>query len=273
MPSDSLMRPRIEYVIFDMDGLLIDTESVYTKVTNDILAPYGVQMTWEIKAGLMGKVEQEAAAHLLSFFPGITLTAEDYIAQRTIGQDCLWPTIRPLPGVPKLIAHLTKHEIPIVVATSSKRRNFLLKSVNLHEEIFGHFGCGVEGRQEMVVCGDDVAGQTTGKPEPYIFLFAAREKLGKNVGVGEENVSPEHALERGKGLVFEDAIPGVDAGKRAGMSVVWVPDSNLLALEYSGKHIPDQTLRSIEEFRPEEWGLPPYEQSSNRQAWNATDGS
>lgn len=70
----------------------------------------------------------------------------------------------------------------------------------------------------MIVCGDDVAGQTTGKPEPYIFLFAAREKLGKNVGDGEENVGPEHALERGKGLVFEDAIPGVEAGKRAGMS-------------------------------------------------------
>lgn len=70
----------------------------------------------------------------------------------------------------------------------------------------------------MVVCGDDVAGKTTGKPEPYIFLFAAREKLGKNVGDEEENVSPEHASERGKGLVFEDAIPGVEAGKRAGMS-------------------------------------------------------
>lgn len=70
----------------------------------------------------------------------------------------------------------------------------------------------------MVVCGDDVAGKTTGKPEPYIFLCAAREKLGKNVGDGEGNVSPEHVLERGKGLVFEDAIPGVEAGKRAGMS-------------------------------------------------------
>lgn len=134
----------------------------------------------------------------------------------------------------------------------------------------------MEGKQEMVVCGDDVSGKTTGKPDPYIFLFAAREKLDKNVGDGEENISPEHALERGKGLVFEDAIPGVEAGKRAGMSgaiffaflgervltqalVVWVPDPNLLAMEYSAKHMPDQTLQSIEEFRPEEWGLPPYE--------------
>lgn len=167
---------------------------------------------------LWTQVEKEAAAQLLSFFPGIALTAEEYIKQRTVGQDLLWPTVRPLPGVPKLIAHLAKHRIPIAVATSSKRRNFLLKSANLHAEIFGHFGCGTDDGQEMVVCGDDVAGKTTGKPEPYIFLCAAREKLGRNVGDAEENVSPEHALERCKGLVFEDAIPGVEAGKRAGMS-------------------------------------------------------
>jgi len=130
----------------------------------------------------------------------------------------------------------------------------------------------------MVVCEDDVHGKTSGKPEPYIFIYAAREKLGRNVGDGEENVSPEHVLERGKGLVFEDATPGVEAGKRAGMSgatlssgrrsryvvliqalVVWVADPNLLALEYLGKLLPDQTLQSVEEFRPEEWGLPPYE--------------
>ncbi|KAG8214071.1 hypothetical protein J3R82DRAFT_10829 [Butyriboletus roseoflavus] len=169
-------------------------------------------MTWEIKAGLMGKSNsnKKQLPYLLSFFPGIALTKEDYLAQRTTGQDRLWPTVRPLPGVPKLITHLAKHDIPIVVATSSKRRNFLLKSANLHEEIFGYFGCGVEDRQEMVVCGDDVAGKTTGKPEPYIFLFAAREKLGRNVGDGEGNVSPEHVLGERQG----PSVRGCDSGGR-----------------------------------------------------------
>ncbi|KAF9227203.1 HAD-like protein [Gyrodon lividus] len=230
----TLTRPRIEYVIFDMDGLLVNTEAISTQVTNEILAAYGVQMTWEIKAGLMGKLERDAAAHLLSFFPDIALTKEDYITQRTIGQDRLWSSVQVLPGVSKLVAHLANKGIPIAIATISKRRNFLLKSANLGE-IFRHFGCGVNGKEEMV-------------------------KLGRDVGDGEGKcVGPEQILERGKGLVFEDAIPGVQAGKRAGMSVVWVPDPNLLAVEYSGERRPDQTLRSMEEFKPEEWGLPPYE--------------
>ncbi|EKM54781.1 uncharacterized protein PHACADRAFT_210564 [Phanerochaete carnosa HHB-10118-sp] len=83
--------PKVEYVIFDMDGLLIDSERVYTEVTNNILARYGKEMTWDIKAGLMGKPEREAAAHLLSFFPDLPpdFTIDTYLSERRAGQDAL----------------------------------------------------------------------------------------------------------------------------------------------------------------------------------------
>ncbi|KAI6040239.1 HAD-like domain-containing protein [Pisolithus marmoratus] len=265
-----MARPKVGYVIFDMDGapghllsfslpdvelrpagLLIDTESVYTKVTNEILAPYGAEMTWDIKAGLMGKLERDAAAHLLSFFPDIPLTIDSYLSQRTARQDTYWPTVQPLPGVRKLVSHLHAHGIPIAVATASQKRNVLLKTAHL-QDIFGLFG-------DRIVCADDVRGKTTGKPDPYIFLYTARQKLGRRVGEGEgDGVMEEEREERAKGLVFEDAIAGFEAGKRAGMSAIWVPDTNLLNVEYSGAHTPDQILKSIEVFRPEEWGLPPY---------------
>jgi pseudouridine-5'-monophosphatase len=77
-------------------------------------------------------------------------------------------------------------------------------------EVFGCF-------EEKVVCGDDFPGKMKGKPEPDIFLTAAREQLGRKVGEHVE-CSEEEREERGKGLVFEDAIPGMQAGKRAGMS-------------------------------------------------------
>ncbi|EPT04610.1 hypothetical protein FOMPIDRAFT_1156880 [Fomitopsis schrenkii] len=259
-------RGNIEYVIFDMDGLLIDSERVYTEVTNDLLAEHGKEMTWDIKAGLMGKPERQAAEHLLSFFPDLPphFTIDHYIEQRRIGQDALWPTVQPLPGVLKLVQHLHKHKIPIAVATGSQRRNYEQKSAHLMNALFGLF----EGR---VVCADDgLIKPGRGKPHPDVFLVAASRMLGRDVGEGEaeeRSVGEVQRAERGKGLVFEDAIPGVQAGKRAGMHVVWVPDANLLALGNSGPTLdveqPDQMLKSLEQFVPEEWGLPPYDADPN----------
>jgi len=88
------------------------------------------------------------------------------------------------------------------------------------------------------VCGDDHPGKMRGKPEPDIFLMAAREKLGRKVGDCTE-CSEEEKKERRKGLVFEDAIPGMQAGKRAGMSVVWVPDAKLLDVEFTSRSNPE----------------------------------
>jgi pseudouridine 5'-phosphatase len=144
----------------------------------------------------------------LSCFPGIDITVDQYLAESEAKLDARWPTVQLLPGVQKLIQHLAKHQVSIIVATASSRRNFLRKSENL-KHLFDHF-------QGNIVCADDVAGKTTGKPDPYIFLHAAGV-LGKAVGTTELCTEAE-AVERSKGLVFEDAIYGVQAGKRAGMS-------------------------------------------------------
>ncbi|KAK0455568.1 HAD-like domain-containing protein [Desarmillaria tabescens] len=242
---------KIEYVLFDMDGLMIDSEKIYTDVTNAILAPYGCEMTWDIKAGCMGKPERAAAEHLLSHFPGISLTLESYLTQRNTLQDAMWPTVPLLPGVRKLVLHLKKHKIPMAVATGSRRRNYELKTGHL-QEIFRCF----DGR---VVCADDERWVMKGKPEPDIFLVAAREMLHRNVGEARSEISETHEAERRKGLVFEDGLPGMQAGKRAGMNVIWIPDANLLDVEYVGEEKADAMLKSIEDFVPEEWGLPPYD--------------
>jgi len=87
------------------------------------------------------------------------------------------------------------------------------------KEVFGVF-------EARVVCGDDKQYEgMRGKPNPDIFLVAAKEMLGRNVGKlvglnedGSKELSPEQLTERGKGLVLEDGLPGVQAGKRAGMN-------------------------------------------------------
>jgi pseudouridine 5'-phosphatase len=194
-----------------------------------------------------------------------------------------------LPGTARLVAHLAAHRVPLAIATGSSRRNFERKTAHL-QHVFKHFG------DDHVVCGGGDDGGLRGKPFPDVFLAAAR-LLGRGVGSGSGDVNREEGdgvweaelEERARGLVFEDAIPGVMAGKRAGMNgafshpsssilcaivvltprslcfggvVVWVPDENLLSVgssQLTDSEKPDQVLRSLEDFVPEEWGLPPYD--------------
>ncbi|KAG9103048.1 hypothetical protein FRC06_000375 [Ceratobasidium sp. 370] len=198
----------------------------------------------------MGKPERAASEKLLSYFPDISLTVDDYITQRRAAQDLAWPTVALLPGAHKLIAHLVAHKVPTALATGSQRRNFELKTAHL-SETFDLFG-------DAIVCGDDVEVKR-GKPAPDVFLVAAQRAGITQAGLDEgESVSEDAKKVRAQGLVFEDATSGVVAGKRAGMNVVWVPDPNLSALATSDELGADETLRSLVDFKPESWGLPPY---------------
>lgn len=154
--------------------------------------------------------EKEAAIHLLSFFPDISLDFDTYLVERNRIQDALWPTVTLLPGVHKLVHHLKKHNIPMAIATSSRRRNYNLKTTHL-QAVFGCF-------ERKVVCGDDHKYNMRGKPAPDIFITTAREMLNRDVGYPDIPPTEIQIEERKKGLVFEDALPGMQAGKRAGMS-------------------------------------------------------
>jgi len=253
--SPSLSFPPLIAALLLIPGLLVDSEHVFTEVTNHILGEYGKTMTWDIKAQLMGKPDREAGTLLLSFFPDIPLTVDDYLTQRDIAQNLRWPTVPLLPGAAKLIHHLHAHRIPIAVASGGRRATYILKTSHL-QHVFACF-------DSKAVCGDDTdahGDSIPSKPAPDVFLIAARELLGRSVGTGDVGqCSDAERAERAKGLVFEDALPGMRAGKRAGMAVVWVPDHNLLNVQYDGTEKADQVISSLEHFVPEMWGLPPYD--------------
>lgn len=67
MATESL--GRIRAVLFDMDGLLIDSERIYTDVVNDILRPYGKEQSWDVKSKLMGQPERAATRMYRAFTP------------------------------------------------------------------------------------------------------------------------------------------------------------------------------------------------------------
>jgi pseudouridine-5'-monophosphatase len=191
--------------------------------------------------------ERAAAEHIFTAL-GAAIPAEytidDYLVERRALQDARWPHVPLLPGAARLVRHLHAHGVPLCVATGSGRRNVAAKTAHL-PAVFRCF----EGR---VVCADDAPGvrrrtwrdggegaedvsgedvekgplwtlPMRGKPHPDVFLRAAGEVLGRDVGWGDIDgsegiVSEGQKLERAKGLVFEDGVPGVRAAFAGGFN-------------------------------------------------------
>ena len=164
---------------------------------------------------------------------GIPMTWEEYLRDREEILARLFPHATLLPGVSRLVSHLKSHGIPIGVATSSHSRHFQLKSGGDNAPFFAQF--------DVIVRGDD-PDVKHGKPLPDIFLVAR--------GRFEGAVPPCERV-----LVFEDAPNGVEAAVAAGMPVVMIPDKNVPAAQTVGA---TQVIMSMEDFVPEEWGLPPF---------------
>ncbi|XP_011634783.1 pseudouridine-5'-phosphatase-like isoform X1 [Pogonomyrmex barbatus] len=227
----SIMYNKVTHCIFDMDGLLLNTEHLYTKAFNRITNRYSKEFTWEHKAHMMGLKTKDTADYIIKLLE-LPLTADEF-KQEIIGiYQELFPQTNPMPGAVRLLKHLKENNIPIALATSSDRENYELKTTHWRElfELFHH----------KVIGGSD-SEVTHGKPEPDIFLTAARRF--------PDNPDPS------KCLVFEDAPNGVKAALNAGMQVVMVPDPML------PKHYTNEAtlvLDSLEKFQPEKFGLPPY---------------
>ncbi|MDX1605871.1 MAG: HAD-IA family hydrolase [Candidatus Competibacterales bacterium] len=218
---------RISHVIYDMDGLLLDTEPFYTEVTQTIAGRYGRVFDWSVKQHMIGRPALESARYLVQTLD-LPLAPEQYLEERERLLRERFPAAEPLPGALELTRHLHAHGVPQAVATSSSTEFFELKTQR-HGEWFGLF--------DQIVTGDDPAVQR-GKPAPDIFLAAARRL----------NAEPAQCL------VFEDAPSGLRAARAAGMAVVVVPDFNMDRTVYAEA---DEILDSLIGFRPEHWGLPP----------------
>lgn len=223
----------ITHVIFDMDGLLLDTEKFYTEVQEMILARYNKTFDWSLKAKMMGMKAIEAAKVFVEE-TGISdsLSAEEFLIEREETLQKLFPTTDLMPGASRLIRHLRANNVPICVATGSKKHHFELKTQR-HRELFS--------LMHHIVNGDDIQVKQ-GKPAPDIFLTAAKR-------FEDGPVDPQ------KVLVFEDAPSGVLAAKNAGMSVVMVPDPRLDS-SYLGTA--DKVLKSLLDFQPADWALPRF---------------
>jgi HAD superfamily hydrolase (TIGR01509 family) len=217
----------ITHVIYDMDGLLLNTEPFYTEASQIIAGRFGKVFDWSVKSKMIGRRATDSARALVETLQ-LPITPEEYLVEREHILEHLFPKAEPLPGAVRLTMHLHGRGIPQAVATSSDNHHFELKT-RRHRDWFRIF--------EVLVKGDDPAVRH-GKPAPDMFLVAA----------GRMNAEPAHCL------VFEDAPSGTEAALAAGMQVIAVPDPNMDRSVYAGAA---QILSNLNEFDPAVWGLPP----------------
>ncbi|EDW64906.2 probable pseudouridine-5'-phosphatase isoform X1 [Drosophila virilis] len=221
----------VTHCIFDMDGLLLDTETLYTKAAQLVLDPYGKTYTFDVKQQIMGLQTRPVAEFMIKCYD-LPLTWEEYAKQQTDNARALMRDAKLMPGAERLLRHLHANKVPFALATSSGAEMVELKSTH-HRELFDLF--------HHRVCGSSDSEVKNGKPAPDIFLVAASRFSDKP--------EPKNCL------VFEDSPNGVEAGNSAGMQVVMVPDERLSKERCAHA---TQVLRSLEDFKPEQFGLPPF---------------
>ena len=214
-----------KFAIFDVDGLLLDTERIYTRVTRQIVERFGKTFDWSVKGHMIGRPQLDAARYLVDALD-LPLSARQYLRERNTLLRQAFADNTSLPGAERLIRHLHHHRIPLAVATSAEREMLEIKTTR-HQAWFSLF--------DVVVTGDD-AEIKRGKPAPDIFLLAARRL----------SATPQETL------VFEDAPAGLEAGLAAGMRVIAVPDPNMDRSRYRGA---EQLLDSLEDFEPAVFGI------------------
>ncbi|KAB2570747.1 putative uncharacterized hydrolase [Lasiodiplodia theobromae] len=238
MANQTKKLPAVRACLFDMDGLLIDSEDLYTICTNTVLREFGKpDLPWSIKAQMQGRPGPEAA-RVFHEWAKLPIAHDEFMEKQSKLQREHFPKAQPLPGVRELLDTLAKKtgsagagsgvdkkRVHIALATSSHAGNYALKTAHLGD-VFAVFP------DENRVLGDDKRIERgRGKPLPDIYLLALdtiNAKLKREGARDEDLVKPEECL------VFEDSVPGVEAGRRAGMQVVWCPHPGLRE-EYRGR--------------------------------------
>lgn len=205
-------------VIFDMDGLLIDTEPVWRRVEIEVFGSVGLHLTEEQCLETMGVPVPDVVRLWYSRHPWEGPTLDDVTRRITSGVvEYVRTHGEPMTGVLQAVRAVKDAGLRTAVASSSS------------EEMIAAVVCrlGIAGSIDAIASADN---ELAGKPDPAVFLTAAR-KLG---------VAPQACV------AVEDSPNGVVAAKAAGMFCIVVPDPHLAVDPRMAQA--DRTIRSMEEF-------------------------
>lgn len=207
-------------LIFDMDGLLIDSEPISERALGEFLGRRRLENDPDLTPLLLGKRLHEAMYIVMDWFDLEGEHSDNLAEFSELRVELIQRGVPLMDGAVDILEWAKSIGMKNALATSSRRA---------HADV-ALAVTGLAGRFDAEATGNEVV---HGKPAPDLFLLAAT-RLG---------VDPAGCL------VFEDAPAGIAAAKAAGMEVVWVPNDHTRGLELSVT--PDYTAVSL--FEPLAW--------------------
>jgi len=194
----------ITAAVFDLDGLMFNTEDVFDIAGNELLRRRALKMTDDIRNSMLGRRAPEAFRNLLDM-TGLDEPIDALIIEsQDIFMALLDEHLQPMPGLFELLDHIQSLSLPTAVATSSHREYV--------EDLLGRYD--LHSKFDTTCTQEDVE---RGKPEPDIYLLAA-ERLG---------VPPTEMI------VFEDSEAGTKAASTAGAVTISVPHRHTASHDFS----------------------------------------
>jgi len=221
------MKParRSRFAIFDLDGVLLDTEPLYTAATAQVAARYGKIYDWSIKRDCIGRGTLEAARIIVDAL-ALPLAPPALVVERDRVLVDLVSRAPAIAGAEAFTRALAARGVPLAIATSTEAPLFAIKAAR-HRDWLSIF--------RAAVCGDDRR-VARSKPAPDIFLAAAQDL----------NAPPADCL------VFEDSPFGVEAARAAGMQVIALPDPAMDRARYAAA---DAVVEGFAELHPDLLGF------------------
>ncbi len=211
----------IRAVVFDLDGLMINTEDVYQLVGTELMRRRSKTFDDDLRHAMMGQPATKALAVMIEWH-SLDDTVEDLAME---SEKTFWEFVEhrltTMPGLHDLLALIDQRGLPKAIATSGARHyaEELLRRIDLHEEF------------KFLVTANDV---THGKPHPEIYELAAA-RLG---------------LTAAETLVLEDSHNGCRAAIAAGAYTVAVPsphsaDHDFTGAKFIADSLADQRIRHV----------------------------
>ncbi len=202
-------------VIFDMDGVLVDTEMAYIDEVHDFLAAHGIENDRHVYFDMVGRSHSHFQQTLVRWLATVDIHVGPQEAEDRYD---VWSADRKLdyakllnPGVSEALTGLRARGVRLALASSSSLANIM--------EVLGQ--CGISDAFEFVTSGEQFH---ESKPNPEIYLYTM-ERLG---------------LTAGECCCVEDSAPGIAAGKAAGLTVFAKREERFDFSQDAADHMIDQ---------------------------------